>query len=131
MIRELITQGVTAQPVMMSQSEISTMPQQQPHPHMQYSMASGRFRPPQPNMGLDGEVTQGYSYKLAQNLEVADRDGKTGLGDNQTRYDVAFLQLQLQEAIEINKRKDEELAARNLETEALYKRVRDYLLVQD
>jgi Ca2+-binding EF-hand superfamily protein len=44
-------------------------------------------------MGLDGEVTQGYSYKLAQNLEVADRDGKTGLGDNQTRYDVAFLQL--------------------------------------
>jgi hypothetical protein len=49
---------------------------------MHYSVGGGRFRPPQPSMGLDGEVNQGYSYKLQQNLEVADRDGKTGLGDN-------------------------------------------------
>jgi len=65
MIRELITQGITAQPAMMSQSEISAVPQQQHHMQHQYSMMSGRFRPPQPNMGLDGEVNQGYSYKLA------------------------------------------------------------------
>ena len=31
----------------------------------------------------------------------------------------------------MNKRKDEELATKNLEIESLYKRIRDYLLVQD
>ena len=52
-----------------------------------------------------------------------------GLGNDQTKYDVAFLQLQVQELIEINKRKEEELAHKNSETENLYKRIRDYLLV--
>ena len=60
---------------------------------------------------------------------MADKDGRTGLGENQTRYDVAFLQLQLQECFELIKRKDEELTTKNLETDSLYKRVRDYLLV--
>lgn len=70
---------------------------------------SGRFRPPQPSMGLDGEVSQGYSHKFQMNLEVADRDGRPGLGDQQTKYDVAFLQLQLQECLELHRRREEEL----------------------
>ena len=95
-----------------------------------YNMGGGRFRPPQPNMGLDGEVTSGYSHKFQAHLEVADKDGRTGLAE-QNRYDVAFLQLQLQECFELNKRKDDELMTKNLEVDSLYKRVRDYLLVQD
>lgn len=59
------------------------------------AMAGGRFRPPQPNMGIDGEISTGFSHKFQAHLEVADKDGRTGLGEQQTRYDVAFLQLQL------------------------------------
>ena len=59
------------------------------------SMAGGRFRPPQPNMGIDGEISTGFSHKFQAHLEVADKDGRTGLGEQQTRYDVAFLQIQL------------------------------------
>lgn len=59
-----------------------------------------------------------------------DKDGKAGLSD-QTKYDVAFLQLQLCEFIELIKRKDDELTSKNNEVEHLYKKVRDYLLVQD
>ena len=61
---------------------------------------------------------------------MQDKDGKSGLGE-QTRYDVAFLQLQVQELIELVKRKDDDLGVKNQEVEHLYKRVRDYLLVQD
>jgi hypothetical protein len=46
-----------------------------------------------PNPGVDGDIPSGFSYKFNAHLDVADRDGKSGLGDNQTRYDVAFLQL--------------------------------------
>ena len=63
-------------------------------------------------------------------LDVADKDGKLGLAiGEQTRYDVAFLQLQLQEVMELVKRKDEELTTKNSEIDQLYKRIRDYLLV--
>lgn len=97
---------------------------------MNYNVGGGRFRPPVPNMGIDGEVAMGYSTKFQMNLEVADKDGRTGLGD-QTRYDVAFLQLQLQESFELIKRKDDELTTKNHEIEGLYKRVREYLVIQD
>jgi hypothetical protein len=126
MIRELISnQGSFAQPMMMMPQNTSGAPQQ-----VSYSGGGGRLRPPVPSMGIDGEVAMGYSGKFQQNLEVADRDGRAGLGE-QTRYDVAFLQLQLQEAFELVRRKDEELAAKNHEVEGLYKRVREYLVVQD
>ena len=90
----------------------------------------GRFRPPIPTVGVDGEISQGYSYKYQTHLEVMDKDGRSGLAD-QTKYDVAFMQLQLIEFLEIIKRKDEDLAHKNNEVEALYKKTRDYLLVQD
>ena len=99
------------------------------HPQMMMSFGTGRFRAPVPSMGIDGDVSSGYSHKFQQHLEVADRDGKAGLGDQQTRYDVAFLQLQLMECFELQKRKDEELSAKNLEIDALYKRIREYLIV--
>ena len=75
-------------------------------------MGQGRFRPPQPNVGHDGEISSGHSYRFQAQLEVADKDGHAGLGE-QTRYDVAFLQLQLQECLELIKRKDEELSTKN------------------
>lgn len=61
-------------------------------------------------------------------MEVVDRDGRPGIGEP-NRYDVACLQLQLQENLELIKRKDENLLAQQNEIEMLYKRVRDYLLV--
>lgn len=88
----------------------------------------GRFRPPVPSVGHDGEITQGYSYKYQTHMEIVDRDGRAGLSD-QTKYDVAFMQLQVMECLELLKRKDEELSAKNNEVEGLYKKVRDYLLV--
>jgi len=45
------------------------------------SMAGGRFRPPQPNMGIDGEISTGFSHKFQAHLEVADKDGRAGLGE--------------------------------------------------
>lgn len=59
-----------------------------------------------------------------------DKDGRAGLSD-QTKYDVAFLQLQLAEFMELLRRKDEDLTNKNNEIEHLYKKIRDYLLVQD
>jgi hypothetical protein len=60
-----------------------------------------------------------------------DKDGRPGLGDAQTKYDVAFLQLQLCETLELIKRKDENLFSQQNEIDGLYKRVRNYLLTQD
>jgi selenocysteine lyase/cysteine desulfurase len=37
----------------------------------------------------------------------------------------------LQEVLEINKRKEDELQTKNTEIEGLYKRLRDYLIIQD
>ena len=90
----------------------------------------GKFRPPKPTVGVDGDINQGYSYKYQTHLDVMDKDERSGLAD-QTKYDVAFMQLQLIEFLEIIKRKDEDLAHKNNEVEALYKKTRDYLLVQD
>jgi hypothetical protein len=52
-------------------------------------------KPPTPSVGVDGDISSGFTHKFAGHLEVADRDGHLGLGSEQTRYDVAFLQLQL------------------------------------
>lgn len=86
-------------------------------------------KPPTPSVGVDGDISSGYTHKFGGHLEVADKDGRLGLGSEQTRYDVAFLQLQLQELLEINKRKEDELQHKNHEIETLYKRIRDYLVV--
>lgn len=59
---------------------------------------------------------------------MVDKDGRNGLTE-QTKYDVAFLQLVVMEFIELTKRKDDELNNKNSEIESLYKRIRDYLLV--
>jgi hypothetical protein len=91
---------------------------------------SGRFRPPIPNVDVDNDIRSGRSIMFRAELDVADKDGKLGLAiGEQTRYDVAFLQLQLQEVMELVKRKDEELTTKNSEIDQLYKRIRDYLLV--
>ena len=29
-----------------------------------YNMGGGRFRPPQPSMGVDGDISSGYSHKF-------------------------------------------------------------------
>jgi hypothetical protein len=79
---------------------------------------------------MDGEINNGFSYKFRTHMDVMDKDGKTGLSD-QNKYDVAFMQLQVQECLELIKRKDEELITKNNEIDVLYKKVRDYLLVQD
>jgi len=90
----------------------------------------GKFRPPLPSVGVDGDVKSGYSFKFQTHMEVLDKDGRAGLAD-QTKYDVAFLQLQLAEFLELLRRKDDELGAKNTEIDYLYRKVRDYLLVQD
>ena len=74
-----------------------------------YNFGSGRFKPPSPNQDPSGDIQSGFSHKFKVHLEVTDKDGRPGLGDEQTRYDVAFLQLQLQELLELNKRKEHEL----------------------
>lgn len=134
MLKELVQNQANL--MMSAAANMQNMPSQggisaASHPQMMMSFGTGRFRPPMPSMGIDGDVSSGYSHKFQQHLEVADKDGKAGLGDNQTRYDVAFLQLQLMECFELQKRKDEELSTKNLEIDALYKRIREYLVVQD
>lgn len=52
----------------------------------------GRFRPPQPSIEVDNDIRSGFSHVFRSHLDVADKDGKSGLaGNEQTRYDVAFL----------------------------------------
>jgi hypothetical protein len=59
-----------------------------------YTGGTGRFRPPVPNVDVDNDIRSGRSIVFRTELEVADKDGKLGLAANeQTRYDVAFLQL--------------------------------------
>ena len=59
-----------------------------------YTGGSGRFRPPVPNVDVDNDIRSGRSIVFRTEFEVADKDGKLGLAANeQTRYDVAFLQL--------------------------------------
>lgn len=96
-----------------------------------YNFGSGIFKPPVPSQDPTGDIVSGYSNRFKTHLTVADRDGNPGLSDEQTKYDVAFLQLQLQEVLEINKRKEDELQTKNTEIEGLYKRLRDYLIIQD
>ena len=90
----------------------------------------GDFKPPLPQVNVDGDIPQGFSFKFRSYLDVMDKDGRAGLKDP-TKHDVAFLQLQLCEFMELLKRKDEELTAKSHETEHLYEKIRDYLLVQD
>lgn len=52
----------------------------------------GQFRPPLPSVGHEGDINNGYSYKFKTHLDVVDKDGRSGL-DDQTKYDVAFMQL--------------------------------------
>lgn len=58
-----------------------------------YNFGSGRFKPPTPNQDPSGDILSGFSHRFKGHLEVADKDGRTGLSDEQTKYDVAFLQL--------------------------------------
>jgi len=41
----------------------------------------GRFRPPIPSIGVDGDISQGYSYKFQTHMDVMDKDGRAGLSD--------------------------------------------------
>jgi hypothetical protein len=61
---------------------------------------------------------------------VANKDGQIGLS-NASAHENAFLQLQLQECLEMIKRKDETLKFQAGEIEGLHKRVRGYVLTQD
>jgi len=80
MIRELLSKGFTT-----GEGGISMGPK--------YDFGgSGKFRPPVPNVGFEGEITQGYSYKFGQNLPVVDKNGRDGL-DDPNKYDFACLQL--------------------------------------
>ncbi len=63
-------------------------------------------------------------------MPVFDSSGRGGIGDP-NRYDVACLQLQLLECLELVKRKDDKSQHYEQEVDMLYRRVRDYLLVQD
>ena len=89
-----------------------------------------RFRPPSANVDYDGNVSHGHSYKFEQKLDVFDKNGRIGLPEV-NKYDVAHLQLQIIESLELLRKKDENMSANQNEIEVLFKRVRDYLLVQD
>ena len=41
---------------------------------------SGKFRPPIPIPGYDGDIAQGFSYKFETHLDVVDKNGKPGIG---------------------------------------------------
>lgn len=95
------------------------------------SYGSGRFIPPQPYPTFDGEIGEGKSYKFDTKMKVVDfESGKPPMGDT-TKHDVASLQLHLQETLELIKRKDYTMENHHIEMETLYKRVQDYLIVQD
>ena len=49
--------------------------------------------------------------------------------DAKDHYDNAFLQVQLQECFELIKRKDEALKSQKQEIDALYSRIKKYLLM--
>ena len=91
---------------------------------------SGRFVPPQPMPGYDGEIQEGISRKFDTKLRVVDHDGKQPLGEV-SKYDVAQLQLSLQECLELIKRKDVNLENHHDEISALGRRAQDYLIMQD
>lgn len=87
-----------------------------------------QLRPPQPGPAYDGEIRDGVSFKFGNsNLQVTDKDGNAGIGSSNV-YEHAFLHLQLQECLELIKRKDENALAMQNEIDGLYKRVRSYLL---
>ena len=74
-------------------------------PLARYNVGRLDFNPPQPIYPtVPGDEFQGgYSRKFGSQLSVHNENGHEG----QKFLEVAFLQLQLQELIEINKRKDE------------------------
>lgn len=89
------------------------------------------FRPPLPHQGFDGDIASGTSYKLGSSqMPVVDKEGRPGIIQSDV-YEHAFLQLQLQESIEINRRKDEQVANQQSEIKMLYEKIRRYLLTQD
>lgn len=95
------------------------------------TMSYGKYRPPMPHPGFDGDINNGTSFKFDNsNMHVVDKNGQPGIGSTNL-YEHAFLQLQLQECLEIIKRKDESLNSQNMEIESLYNRIRSYLLTQD
>ena len=95
-----------------------------------FSYQQQRPNDPVPTIGHDGGVSEGYSYRFAQNLPVVDTNGKPGLGEV-SKKDVASLQLQLIETLELIKRKDQTALFTADEVEKLYSRIREYLLLQD
>ena len=73
MVRELMTKGfiTVAADGQPSKQGISNA----------YTGDLGRFRPPVPSMGHDGDVSSGFSYKFNTHLDVVDKDGRLGLAD--------------------------------------------------
>lgn len=51
-----------------------------------------KYRPPVPHQQLDGDISNGFSYKYETHLDVIDKNGRAGIGET-NRYDVACLQL--------------------------------------
>ena len=90
---------------------------------------SGRLQPPVPRVNPDSTVTHGYSNRFAADLLVTGKHGEDKAMDAKDHYDNAFLQVQLQECFELIKRKDEALKSQKQEIDALYSRIKKYLLM--
>ena len=86
------------------------------------------LQPPQATVNADQTVS-GYSHKFGSRLVVTGKGGDDRVMDAKDQYWNAFLQLQLQECFELNKRKDEALAKQKREIEHLYNRIKKYLLM--
>ena len=82
MLRDIQAKGLSAGPSMMGSKQSESAP------FADY----GRFRPPVPTVGVDGDISSRFSYKFQSHLDVMDKDGRAGLGE-QTKYDVAFMML--------------------------------------
>jgi len=92
--------------------------------------------PPVPLSGPYGnwsDIKEGYSYRFKTKLPVISGDlfGEQGFDQNMAIYEIASLQLQNLETMELMERKDRELQSLNLEIEDFRNQMRQSLLVQD
>lgn len=92
--------------------------------------------PPVPLSGPYGnwsDIKEGYSYRFKSKLPVISGDlfGEQGFDQNMAIYEIASLQLQNLETMELMERKDRELQSLNMEIEEFRNQMRQSLLVQD
>lgn len=88
------------------------------------------LQPPKPNKNFaDGSINHGQSFKFDSQMLVTARGGADP--EKGDPFENAFLQLQLQECFVLIEKKDEMLTAQKRDIDALYNKIKRYVLMQD